>query len=202
MKEKSLKDLIFYPLFRYKWTLIFTFIGIFAMIMFLTFLITPTYEATVKVLIHKNPKSQPLIFEDISVPAQENIKVNLANDFVSIAQSQEIALAIVKQFKLDERLRKKVEAPEELRNKIKKAIIDVIKYPFDLLEKYGLLESKPKDYVADAVEDFLEDALEVELEEDTQVVKLSIWEESPSLATQIANTMAKLVIDKLMLRLA
>ena len=197
MKEKPLKDLIFYPLFRYKWTVVFTFIGIFAMIMFLTFLITPTYEASVKILVHQNPKQQPLIFEDVSLPTQENIKTNLANDFVSIAQSQEIARAIVKQFKLDERLRKKVEAPEELRDKIKKAIVDIIKYPFDLLEKYGLLESKPKDYVAEAVEDFLEDALEVELEEDTQVVKLSIWEESPSLATQIANTMAKLVIDKL-----
>jgi len=197
MKEKSLKDLIFYPLFRYKWTLIFTFIGIFAMIMFLTFLITPTYEATVKILVHQNPKQQPLIFEDISTPAQESIKTDLANDFVSVAQSQEIALAIISQFKLDERLRKKVEAPEELRDKIKKAIVDVIKYPFDLLEKYGLLESKPKDYVAEAVEDFLDDALEVEVEEDTRVVKLSIWEESPSLATQIANTMAKLVIDKL-----
>jgi len=187
---------ILYPVFQYKWIAFFVFIGVLSVILFLTYLITPTYKATAKILVRQNPKQQLTLFEDITTPGQVNPRLNLANNIIAMAQSYEIAKRIVREFRLDERLRKKIEEPEELRDIIKSYMVNAIKYPITFLKKYGLLESKPTDYMAEAIEEFLEDTLDVEPVEDTETINLTIWEESPSLATRIANTMANMIVER------
>jgi uncharacterized protein involved in exopolysaccharide biosynthesis len=57
-------------------------------------------------------------------------------------------------------------------------------------------EPSQRNYFAGAVDEFLKKAEDIQLIEDTQIVNLTIAEKSPELATEIANEMAKLLIDK------
>ena len=54
----------------------------------------------------------------------------------------------------------------------------MIEWPAVQLEKWGLVERKPKDYFAEAVEEFLEDAEDIELIEERRKGPWLDWEET------------------------
>jgi uncharacterized protein involved in exopolysaccharide biosynthesis len=162
-----------------------------------TYLITPRFEATAKILVHRNPDQQPILFKDITSPGLANPNINPAYNIVDIAKSRGIAEGLVKAFGFDKRLYKRQEAPESLRDIILYYIRIVLESPITLAQNLGLLEEKEPNYLEDAIGEFLEDSLEIELIQDTELVNLTILEESPKLATDIANTMASMLIEKM-----
>jgi uncharacterized protein involved in exopolysaccharide biosynthesis len=168
----------------------------FVLIIFFTFLTAPVFKATSKILIRSNPQQQLILFQDLATPSREAAQVNPASNLVQILTSQEMAQEVVQKFELDERLRKRVEEPEHLRDVIKQFLLNSIKYPITLAKDLGILEGKPTNYFADAVEEFIEDAEDIELEEDTYVINLSIWERQPKLSSDIANFMSNKLISK------
>ena len=200
MEERSEKNRILYNIlyvvFKRKAPLALLCAISFILIIFFTFLTTPTWEATAKIFIRSHPQQQLILFRDLATPGEEVTRVNPASNLVQILTSQEMAQEIVGMFKLGERLQRKTEEPEELRDVIKGFLFSVITYPITLAKKIGLLEEKPTNFFADAVEYLIEDAQDVQLEEDTNVINLSIWEETPKLASDIANEMAQLLIEK------
>lgn len=187
---------ILYVIFRRKILLSFFCLISFVLIIFFTFLSTPVWEATAKILIRSHPQQQLILFRDLATPVRETSTVNPASNLVQMLTSQEIAQEIVKEFGLDERLRKKTEEPEKLRDVIKQFLFGVIKYPITLAKKIGILEDEPVNFFAEAVEELMEDAQDIELEEATNVINLSIWEQSPSVSSNVANFMAQLLIEK------
>ena len=187
---------ILYVIFRRKIFLATLCFISFVLIIFFTFLTTPTWEATTKILIRSHPQQQLILFKDLSTPARETSPVNPASNLVQILTSQEVAQEIVEEFGLDERLRKKTEEPEALRDVIKQFLFGVIRYPITVAKKIGLLKDEPVNFFAEAVEELMEDAQDIELEEDTNVINLSIWEQSPSISSNVANLMAQLLIKK------
>jgi len=159
-------------------------------------LTTPIYKATAKILIRPNPQQQIILFKDLATPGEEFRTVNPAANLIQILTSQEMARQTVEKFELAERLRKKTDEPDQLRDRIKGFLFRVITSPITLARNLGLLEMKEKNFFADAVEEFMEDAEDIKLEEDTNVINLSIWEETPKLSSDIANYMANRLISK------
>lgn len=168
----------------------------FCLIVFFTYLKTPTYKASAKILIRANPQQQLILFRDLSTPSRQMPAVNPASDLIQILTGQETAQQVVEKFQLDERLQKKAEKPQDLRGRIKKSLVVGVTSVPDLIRDIIGVEKEPRNYFADAVEELMKDAEDIQLEEKTNVINLSVWEETPSTAADIANYMTELLIEK------
>jgi uncharacterized protein involved in exopolysaccharide biosynthesis len=103
---------------------------------------------------------------------------------------REMAQETVEHFRLDERMRKRENEPEETRDVTRYWIHKIlIGYPKGIFVALGLLEEEEKDYLALAVKDFMDDWEDFSSAEDSDVVSLSIWGESPELATEVCAFM-------------
>lgn len=168
----------------------------FLLILFVTYLKTPKYRATAKILIRSNPQQQLILFKDLSTPGQDLPAINPASDLIQILTGQEMAQQIVEKFQLDERIKRRKEAPEDLRGTIKGYLSNALGAVLDVVRNLFNAEKAPPNYFAGAVEEFMTEAQNIQLEEKTNVINLSIWEESPALATDIANYMTQLLVQK------
>ena len=193
--EMILENVI-YVLFRRKWLILFSFCFVLSTMIFFIWLITPTYRAMNRVLIHQNYKMELGLFEDLETAVQLNPRINWGLNIQEMAKSNVIAEEIVKRFGLEERYRQKVESPESSREKIKAFIGELIEWPSIKLDEWGLVEKKPKDYLAEEVEEFTADAEDIELVEDTEILEIGIYEESPDLANQIVDAITTRLLEK------
>jgi len=186
----------FVVLFRRKWVIIATFLVILGGVCAYTYIEYPLYKGTAKILVHRNPKQQLILFRDMVTPAQPDIRISPAKNLIEISRSQGIGQRVVSQFGLDARLTKRSQSPEATRDIIWYWINAFLDIPIRLGELVGLLpESKPN-YQQRAIEQLLESRLDITLISETELVNLSIWEESPHLASSITNTLALLLIEK------
>lgn len=156
------------------------------------------YKATAKILIRLNPQQQLILFRDLATPGEEIKQVNPGSDLIEMLTSQKMAFQVIEKFGLDKKLRKYyVQEPEKLRDKMNRFISKVITFPITLSRYLGLLEKKTEmNYFAKAIKDFMKDAQDIQLEANTNVINLSIWEKSPKFSSDIANYMAKELIKE------
>lgn len=194
----------FYVVYKRKWFILAFFIVTYLAIFAGTWLAPRYYKATTKILIHTNPKQEIYIFPDLAKHGEHDPKVNLAQDMVQILTGEEMAREVVSSFRLDKHYYKKNYEPESYRDivwyYIHKAF-DVIKSPYTysklLLVHLGLLAPEPEEnYSFSALQEFLNDWLDVKAERETRVISLSIWGPEPRLASDIANKMAELLVDR------
>jgi uncharacterized protein involved in exopolysaccharide biosynthesis len=183
-------------LMRRRWLIASVFIVIFVLVCGFTYLQYPLYKATVGILVQENPRQQPIFFSDLSTPALPNQKREPAKNIVEIARSADLARHIVDQYELDARLERRDNVPENFREKFWNGVTFLINSPIYLLEAVGILDESEPNYRSKATKNFREDNLDIFHISDTELVTLSIWEESPSLAVSIANTMSELLIDQ------
>lgn len=199
-KQKSPSEHLynfFYTLFKRKYLLILIFMATFAGILSGTYLIDPMWKATAKIRVQFNPKNQLTMLEGITTPGAVVAGVNPANDVIQMLMSREIAEAVIKKFERDKLWQKKVNSPEKTREIIRWHIKDIfINKPMDLLRFLGILSGQPDNYLAMAVDEFKKDLLDIELEEDTTVVNVSVWGESPDIATSMSNTLVTFLLKK------
>lgn len=184
-----------FVLFRRKLLISSLFIFTLFAFAFGTFLVSPVWKATAKLLVLQNPKQQMILFKDLTLPSPIE-KETSATDLVEILRSNAFGVEIVKRYGLDEIKRQKAQNPKKMRDKIKLFLVKVFKSPFTLATRIGLLEEGSPNFFADALEEFHEDMKDIEREEGTSTINLSIWAESPELAIGIANTLASMLIDK------
>ncbi len=159
-----------------------------------TFLITPTWEATTKVLVMQNPPQEVRVFEDLYGAAAP--EKNLAVDLVEVLNSYEFGREIVEKYRLDELERRKAENPRNLREKLKLWIADIVRSPIYLLQAIGLLPEVPPNFYESALDELLDDMEEIELEEGTSTIMLTVSAESPEMAVGIANDLAAMLKEK------
>jgi uncharacterized protein involved in exopolysaccharide biosynthesis len=199
-EQRSKKYYIYYALFvlfRRKWTIASVAFSFLFLIFLYSFLTTPLWEGTAKVLVDYHPKQQLTFFPDVSSPIAVQPKADPVNDLVSILTSQDMARRIVEKFDRDEMLRQRRENPETLPDKIKKFLRDMlIETPKAALTALGLIVPKPENYLYDAIDDFVEKLQNIEVEEDTNIIDIAIYGESPKLATDMANAMAAFLLDE------
>lgn len=187
---------ILYVVFKRKFALLILCAMSFALILFFSFLTKPAYRATARILIRSNPQQQLILFKDLATPGREVATGKPATNLVHILTSQETARQVVETFSLDERMRKRIEEPERLRDVIKTYLLKPITYPIALIQDVRGAEKRPTDYLAKAMDYLIEEAEDIRLLEESSVIKLCIWEETPKLSSDIANYMAQLLIDK------
>ncbi len=192
--RRILRNIVF-VLFKRKLLIITLFVFTVFSFAFWTFLISPRWKATTKVLVLQNPKQQMILFRDLTVPSPPQQGTS-PNDLVQILRSNVFAVEIVKTFKLDERRRQKAENPETPRDKLKRFLVKVFKSPFIIATRIGQKEENPANFFAKALEELVEDMEDIKVEEGTSTINLSIWAETPELATGIANTLASMLVDK------
>jgi uncharacterized protein involved in exopolysaccharide biosynthesis len=188
----------FFVLFKRKWTILLVTLFFFLLIFAYSFLTTPVWQGTAKVLVDYHPKQQLVFFPDVSSPVTTKPEANPVNDIVTILTSQQLTKEIVLKFHRDEMLRQSRENPQTLAEKVKKFLRDIlIEVPKNILADLGIIKLKPENYLYDAIDDFMDSMQDIEVEEDTNVIDIAIYGETPQLATAMANEMAALVVDKL-----
>lgn len=185
-----------YVLFRRKVMLIVTFLVVFCSMIFFIWLIQPSFAAYSRVLVHNNYKQQLGLFNDLTSPGVYNPRVNWAINMVELAKSAELAEDMVAEFDLAERFRRKVEEPESGREIIKAGIVAAIEWPAVKMEEWGWVKRKPKDFFAEALDEFMEDMIEVELVEETEIVEIIIYGESPERANEMIDFLTEQLVTK------
>jgi uncharacterized protein involved in exopolysaccharide biosynthesis len=202
-EERSKKYYIYYTLFvlfRRKWLIFFTTFTFFALVFAYTFLTTPLWKGTAKVLVDYHPKQQLVIFPDTNAPTAIKPKANPINDLVSILTGQEAAREIVERFGRDEILRQRREDPETLPDKIKKSLRTLlIGTPKSILAGLGLIKIEPENYTYDATKEFTENLQDIAVEEDTNIIDVAVYGESPRMASDMANEMAAMLVEKIIM---
>ncbi len=196
--KKDLLFNIFHTLFKRKFLIIGLTVLTYASFIFGTYLVTPLWEATALVMVEPNPRQQMILFDKMASPSGQISQINPVLNMVEILTTRAMAEDVVKEFGLDARNRRKGKHPRGLREKTKKLIANVFTFPIDALMWIRGATPSEKNYLADAIDDFQDDAEDIDVEEDTSVITLSVWEESPKLAMDIANRMAEKMVEKTM----
>jgi len=198
--QLSKREIVFnilYTIFKRKFLIVAIFVLTYFAFLFGTFLVSPVWKATALVLMEPNPKQQIVLFDEMAKPSGEIPTVNPAQNLVGMLTSRSMSEEIVKEFQLDKRLKQTRKHPKSLRGKVKRMMVNVvIDYPMDVINWLGILAPGEKNFLADAIDDFQNDALDIEVEEDTSVINISIWGETPQLAMDIANRMAEKLRNK------
>ncbi|MCR4319589.1 MAG: hypothetical protein NUV74_04530 [Candidatus Brocadiaceae bacterium] len=193
-----------YVILKRKWFILAIFIITYFGIIGGTWLAPQSYKATTRIFIHTNPKQEITLFPDLAKSGERDAKVSLASNLVQILTGEEMARDVVSSFQLDKLYYKREYEPESCRDivwyYIHKAF-DVIKSPYTysklLLVYVGLISPEPEEnYFYSAQQEFLDDWLDVEPASDANVIYLSIWGPEPRLISNIANTMAELLVDR------
>lgn len=203
---QDVSDYFFYILFRRKWLIMFISIAGIALTAAGTYLCTPLYKATSKIMIRSNISQEVVLFNDLYQQVLRSPKVIPGTNFVELAGSELLARMLVEKFRLDEKLRGQSEEPENFREyfwyyveKAKDWAEATVKYPYNLYQELTTGE-KPKtsepDYKTLAVKKFLAGMADIDLVADSDIISLSIWAESPGEAETIAKELANLVIQK------
>ena len=185
----------FYTLFKRKYLAAIIFFSTLLGIVFGTFLVIPLWKASAKVRVQYSPKQQLTMLEGITTPGTVVPGVNPANDVVQILRSRELAEKIVGQFDRDGLWETRRNEPQTRREKLVQFFRDTLN-PFVFLQKLKILPVSKKSYLAMAVKEFQNDLLDVSLEEETTVVTISVWGESPEAATDMCNALVDLMIAK------
>ncbi|MFQ5427450.1 MAG: exopolysaccharide transport family protein [Thermodesulfobacteriota bacterium] len=193
--QLSKREVIFnilYTIFKRKFLIIAIFVITYFAFLFGTFLVSPVWKATALVLMEPNPRQQIVLFDEMAKPSGEIHTVHPAQNLVDILTSRSMSEEIVKEFQLDKRLKEKRKHPKSLRDRIKGVMANVtIGYPMDFIVWLGILSPGEKNFLAEAIDDFQNDALDVAVEEDTSIINISIWGETPQLSMDIANRLAE-----------
>ncbi len=185
----------FYTVFKRKGLILTVGLATFVGVMAGTFLVTPLWEATAKVRVQYSPKQQLSLAEGITTPAPAVNGVNPANDVIQLLNSRELAEKIALQFGRDQLWYHRVSAPTNFRDRILYLLGQYLN-PINLLTKLHILKPQPVNYLADAVDELQNNLEQIELESDTTIVDVSIWGESPEVATAMSNTLVSLALAK------
>lgn len=195
--ELSPKSILEYAIFvvcKRKWSIVAIFFATVAAFCFGTFLVTPQWEASTKLMVLGAPTTQPVIFEGIEYPSRAD-QIS-SNDLIEILNSDAFAAEVVRRFELDELARQKAQNPRTLREKLKVGIMKFVMTPMRWATEMGWRQEAEKNFFADAVEELVEDWEEIELIEETSTIHVGVWAETPELAVGISNTLAEMLVDK------
>ncbi|MEW6079433.1 MAG: Wzz/FepE/Etk N-terminal domain-containing protein [Thermodesulfobacteriota bacterium] len=204
--QEEFKYYFYYVLFKRKWLIIITsIIGIIGTTIGLYYC-TPLYKASSKIVVRSNVSQELILFRDLYTQPASVTNTIPANNFIEIATSHNVARNIVKQFQLDEKLRRKREEPEDFREYTMYVLRGTkdfgeqcVKVPYKWIKYLFTGEYEPeaeKDYVSMAVNNFIEDMTEIDLVPESDTIILTIWDESPQEAEAIVKALTNQIIEQ------
>jgi uncharacterized protein involved in exopolysaccharide biosynthesis len=173
-----------------KWMMIKVGLAAFLAVQFFGYLVTPVWEGTALLLVERTTKQNVSVFREVDMPITgQSTGGNPALELIPLLSGWNMTYDVVRKFRLDELTREKRYNPATLRDVIKNAMVDLVYGPIHLITG-----SSEPNWVDKAAEEFIEDSIDIEEEEEkTSVVNLTVYGETPKLATDIANGMADLL---------
>ncbi|MFH1025706.1 MAG: Wzz/FepE/Etk N-terminal domain-containing protein [Nitrospirota bacterium] len=204
--QEDYKQYFFYILFKRKWLIIVISILGIAGTAIGTYVSTPLYKATSKIRVRSNISQEVVLFNDLYQQVPRATNIIPANNFIEVAGSETLARALVEQFELDKKLQRQSEDPQDFReyfwyfvDELKYWTKKVVKYPYNLYKEYikgePPKESEPN-YTEKAVKKFRKDTTELNNVAESDIIKLTIWGESPKEAEAISRELTNLVIQR------
>ena len=187
---------VLYVVFRRKMRLVLLFGLSLGLVVFFGLLTTPTFKATTKILVRPNPQQQLILFKNLATPGKENSAITPARNLIQILTGKQMARDVVEKFGLDDRARRKANESKEFRNQIVQMIFDFFNSVVSTVQGTIGLEADSDDHFNKAVEHFIEKAEDVQMEEESDVINLTIWEETPQLSVDIANFVAHRLVER------
>lgn len=181
--------------FKHKFSILVILIFTVACFAMGTFLITPQWKATAKLMVMQDPKQQMILFGDLQAPTQSDRGGN-AMDLVEILNGNDLAQKIVTDFQLDERMRRKAQEPQTLQEKAKYWLVQAFNSPRTLLVTLGLKDPPNPNYFEKALDELVEDMEDIELIEETSTINVSIWADDRDLAVNICNAMVDYLVQR------
>jgi uncharacterized protein involved in exopolysaccharide biosynthesis len=153
--------------------------------------VTPSWEGESRVVV------TPGAYRDFSPfpsagrpPAAPQLPIGPL-DLVEMLQSRELAAQLVKQYDLD-----KLPPAKGLRGRVQRAadwLGDVPSLVLSVITRTPMKTLTPFDQ---AVEDFVNDREDISQEQDTNIVNIGLWGESPRLANSLANSLGEALIQQ------
>jgi uncharacterized protein involved in exopolysaccharide biosynthesis len=196
LTQRDLLSAFVLTLFRRKVTLLVSFVVLLAGVGFYTYLEYPLYRSTDLILVRQNPRQQLTLFREISGPLFPNFQSKPANDVIEISRSTGVAREIVRRYGMKERIQQRAEDPQGFRENAWWWIGKILNSPIRFLEIVGIFEESIPTYEQDAIDQLVGDRLEVYRLHETELMKLSVWEEDPRVSTSMANDISALVIAR------
>lgn len=194
-----------YTLFRNWRFMAAIFMLVMVLVLLAAYVATPTWSARALLMVTANPAPELPAFTESLRPAAPTPVQSQAEGLVLLLTGKDMAYEMVGTFHLQDLKRQKAEAPRNFREKFKVSLGDIASSPVTLLQKLGLLPTNAVDWVDEAAGDFRDGFfawLDVSLTEGTEVISLTVRGETPELAENIANTMAKRVEERVVSRAA
>ena len=185
----------------------------FILIVFGTWLTTPTWDGESKVFVRNQTQQNLALIDDLTIPVRDNPKINPGSNLIQILYSRSLAEEVVREFKLDERLKKQQTDPASLltdkssynpegrrparaRFRAKNALMTVLRSPVTLLKAVFGAGTEEKNYFQDAVELLMENSEKFEIEQSSQVITVCVEEQDPVLASQISAYMSDALLKR------
>lgn len=187
----TLRDIsynFFYVLFKRKGLFAFIWLIVTSLVLFYAYVGTPLFRVNTLILVHQNPKQQLILFRDINTPAQVSQRIHPAFNLKEIVTSRNLNESIVKKYRLDARLKKRMTEPEEIRDILKFYIAAFVELPFRTLDTLGILKMEPTDYFNKAVEELMYERIEVGVLAETEVLNINVYYDDPKLALAISSS--------------
>ncbi|MCG2722944.1 MAG: hypothetical protein L6290_13170 [Thermodesulfovibrionales bacterium] len=204
--KEDYKQDFFYILFKRKWLIIVISILGIAGTAIGTYVSYPLHKATSKIRVRSNISQEIVLFNDLYQQVPRSTNILPANNFIEVAESETLARELVERFELDKKLQRQAEDPQDFReyfwyfvDELKYWTKKVIKYPYNLYKEYiqgePPKESQPN-YTEKAVKKFRNDMTEINNIAESDIIKLTIWGESPKEAEAISRQLSNLVIQR------
>ena len=194
---KNITNYILFVLLKRKLMLILVGGGTVLSILLFTYLATPSWEATTKILIERNSTQDLGIFKNVNKPVGSAVVAgNDALNMMILLTGDNMAHQIVKEFELDKRLRKKRFEPKNFREKTKNLIINIASSPRYLMQALGLLNRGERDWAEAAAKELTEDRQDIDIENESNVIRISILGDTREIAVNIANRMVEILKER------
>lgn len=184
---------LLYAYFRWKYGILVLFLLLFTSVFLAAWLITPTWESKVYLVVEPAVAPSNSRFADPTRPKPERMDAEYAYQASQMLVGKDIALEVVQQFGLGEKKRQKFEKPKNARERAQANIqrtIDAAVYAVQRL--FGQTERKQRDWADEAARDLYDGLFAqvgAELVNDTEIVELTVNGDKPETANAIAEFM-------------
>lgn len=190
-KTKDITNYALFVLIKRGRMLAITGIGVFITVLLLGSLATPTWKATTKVLVERNPVGNFDIFSAGNNSTQiTSVSGNDVLNMKILLSGESIARQIVSEFKLDDKLRENRLAPESFKKKIRNLLVNIVTSPG------RIISGSETNWTDLAVEKLINEQQVIKVESDSNVISIEIRAEKSEIAVNIANRMVELLKER------
>ncbi len=153
--------------------------------------VIPMWEATCRVIVTPGAYHDFSPFTSGGRPAAASQTSTGPLDVVEMLQNRQLAADLVRRYDLD-----KIPPTKGFRGRVQRAAdwcSDLPSLILSVITRTPMVKLTPFDQ---AVDDFVDDREDITQEQDTSIVNIGVWGESPQVANALANSLAEALLEQ------